>query len=1031
MSDRILKALMQLFAIIASSHEGSFGRDIVALFLRQQLNHELVEEYLQVFDQYVLEHQGKLSGGDTKKKKRTSVNSVKVLRICMQINSELTQKQKFIVLIRLIEYINAGGKNTAEELEFVSTVSDTFNIDPQDFVHCLSFITTSSEDIPDFSDFLIIESKDRDDLEKTLHVPMDGLNGQIRVLRVESVNMYFLRFTGEDELSINGQHLDKNRTYVFNPGASIRGYRIKPIYYSDVVRSYLKDQVEQPVEFVVDKLTYHFPGGKIGLHELSFKEESGKMVGIMGASGSGKSTLLSLLNGSYIPSGGAVTINGINVHKESWKLEGVVGHISQDDLLMDDLTVYQNLFFNAKLCFENYSDFQIHKTVITTLKSLGLYEIKEMKVGNPLNKKISGGQRKRLNIALELIREPTVLFVDEPTSGLSSRDSENIMDLLKELSLKGKLVFVVIHQPSSEIFKMFDNLLIMDTGGYPVYYGDPIDAVTYFKDSIEHVDSDEVECYHCGNVNPEQIFNIIELKILDEYGQVTSNRKMSPKQWYKLYKEKNADKEIKKNILQDAIHSAYKVPSKLKQLKVFILRDVLSKLSNKQYLAINLLEAPLLAFILAYLVKFFTSEETGYVFMENANIPAYIFMCVVVALFIGLTVSAEEIIKDQKILKREAFLNLSRSSYLISKILIMFTLSGIQTLTYVLLGNWILEIQALNTSFCLVLFSTFCFANMLGLNISSSFNSAVTIYILIPFLIIPQLLLSGVIVKFDELNPNFSSHSTVPMAGEVMASKWAYEALAIKAYKNNLYEKHFYEFDKQMSVADYKKNFWIPEMTKKIDNLSRHWEHEDYDQIHLKKDVKLVHDEIEYELNFTENVLAFEKLDKVNVNDFTVALADDISKYLQTLTRYYVNLWNKANNDKDKLVSQMNQTKEQREAFIKLKLENYNESLADLVRNKNDLKKISEMGGRFIQRTDPVFLDPQSDLLRSQFFAPRKKLFGIYIDTFWANILVLWFMSISLMITLYFDVLKRLISIAEELPERFAAIGKFREFMKK
>ncbi len=87
------------------------------------------------------------------------------------------------------------------------------------------------------------------------------------------------------------------------------------------------------------------------------------------------------------------------------------------------------------------------------LKNLGLYEIKDIQVGSPLNKKISGGQRKRLNIALELIREPAVLFLDEPTSGLSSRDSENILDLLKELSLKGKLVFVVIHQPSSEIFQ--------------------------------------------------------------------------------------------------------------------------------------------------------------------------------------------------------------------------------------------------------------------------------------------------------------------------------------------------------------------------------------------------------------------------------------------------------------------------------------------------------------------------------------------------------------------------------------------------
>jgi ABC-type multidrug transport system ATPase subunit len=127
-----------------------------------------------------------------------------------------------------------------------------------------------------------------------------------------------------------------------------------------------------------------------------------------------------------------------------------------------------------------------------------------------MNKKISGGQRKRLNCGLELIREPSVLFVDEPTSGLSSRDSENIMDLLKELALKGKLIFVVIHQPSSEIFKMFDKLMITDTGGYPIYHGNPLDAIVYFKTAVQAINQSESECTRCGNVNPEQIFNIIE-----------------------------------------------------------------------------------------------------------------------------------------------------------------------------------------------------------------------------------------------------------------------------------------------------------------------------------------------------------------------------------------------------------------------------------------------------------------------------------------------------------------------------------------
>jgi hypothetical protein len=128
-----------------------------------------------------------------------------------------------------------------------------------------------------------------------------------------------------------------------------------------------------------------------------------------------------------------------------------------------------------------------------------------------------------------------VLFIDEPTSGLSSRDSENIMDLLKELTLRGKLIFTVIHQPSSDIFKMLDKLFILDQGGYPIYYGNPVESIIYFKRLANQANLNESECPSCGNVNPEQIFNIIEAKVLDEYGHETEHRKVTPAEWNNFF----------------------------------------------------------------------------------------------------------------------------------------------------------------------------------------------------------------------------------------------------------------------------------------------------------------------------------------------------------------------------------------------------------------------------------------------------------------------------------------------------------------
>ena len=561
MSERILKALMQLFSIVSEAEDISGkSRKIVTSFLNQQLNQQLVDEYLQLYDEFI---GAKTKKTDTSKKnKRTSVNSVKILLICTQINEELAQKQKVIVLVRLLEFIYANKTPSEQEVEFIKTVSETFNIPKTEHELCNEFVRNSIEDQIDSPHILIINNQKGGALKKSKHIFSEGIDAELRILKIETVNMFFVRHFGDSELYLNGILLNNNRASILTQGSSIRSSKVQPIYYSDIISSFITDNDAERIIFNVENLTYKFKGGNFGMHNFNFSEESGKMVGIMGASGAGKSTLLNLLNGSYRPTTGSIKINGINIHDEPDKIEGVIGYVSQDDLLIEALTVFQNLYYNAKLCFNNLNDQQISKRVIDVLSSIGLYEAKDLKVGNPIDKTISGGQRKRLNIALELIREPAVLFVDEPTSGLSSRDSENIMDLLKELALKGKLIFVVIHQPSSDIFKMFDNLLILDTGGYPIYNGNPVDSVIYFKKLVHHVNSSESECITCGNVNSEQVFNIIESRVVDEYGNTTDNRKVNPKEWYQTYLDKIEEDPKKFDKTAESPKIAFNIPNK-------------------------------------------------------------------------------------------------------------------------------------------------------------------------------------------------------------------------------------------------------------------------------------------------------------------------------------------------------------------------------------------------------------------------------------------------------------------------------------
>lgn len=1015
MSERILRALMQMFAIIAKvDGVSNTGRSIVESFLKQQLSLEQVETYLKIFDEYLDAHHA-VSKKKDGTAKRTSLNSVKVLKICTQINQELEQPQKVIVLIRLLEFIYSSNEISEQENEFVITVADTFNISTQEFDQLRSFVEDKEENIPNSTNILIINNKEKGYDNNCKHIYCDTLNNDVRVIQINSVGMYALKIYGNIELQLNGQGISKGRVHILTPGSSLRSSKIKPIYYSDIISRFLADSSKARISFEARNIEYKFKGGKLGLRNINIREESGKLIGIMGGSGAGKSTLLNVLNGVEIPSKGEVLINGKNIHKEKKFVEGVIGHVTQDDLLIEELTVYQNLFYNAKLCFGNLDDTEIAFKCNALLADLGLSETKDLKVGSPLEKTISGGQRKRLNIGLELIREPSVLYVDEPTSGLSSRDSENIMDLLKELSLKGKLIFVVIHQPSSDIFKMFDKLQILDVGGYPIYYGNPVDAVSYFKKLVEHVNANESECYNCGNVNPELIFNIIESKVLDEYGNLTHIRKNSPAEWNKSYVEK-IESTIPDIEHQDKIPDAiFKIPSAFNQLKVFLTRDVKSKLTNTQYLLINFIEAPLLAFILAYLVRYFNTDADttkGYLYRENENIPAYMFMAVVVALFIGLTVAAEEIIRDRKIRKRETFLNLSKGSYLWSKIIIMFVLSAVQTLTFVLVGNLVLGVQGMFSDYWIVLFTTSCFANMLGLNISSAFNSAVTIYILIPFLIIPQLLLSGVIVKFDKLNPTLAKQGGVPLVGEMMTSRWAFEALAVNQYKANGFEKNFYKYDKAISIAQYKKVYWIPKLHNKMSKIET--EQKEY----LKKnkteqDLLLIKNEIQKEQAILGNKYVFENLNKLNAKDYTPEVAQSLSAYLNRINEHYINRENSAREGKDKVVQKLTNDQASKDKYQALQENCENESLNSLMLNSNDFgERCLEKDGKLIQRIDPIYLDPiDSKFGRAHFFAPNKRFMGELIPTFWFNIMVIWFMSITLMITLYFDVFKKIIDL--------------------
>ncbi|MDH5365518.1 MAG: ATP-binding cassette domain-containing protein [Cyclobacteriaceae bacterium] len=1046
MSEEILKALTQLFGIITKQDGGvtEKERQFVIDFFQQELDQDSVKEYLELYDKYVgykkegekenVEEESK-EKSQKKKGKLTSVrDSVKTLGLCKKINKTLTQKQKVVVLVKILELVGSDKNFTPQRMEIIDTISSVFNIVKDEYKLIESFVLQENTENLQFNDILLVnkeivddnkESKSKEEIKtdeagfpiekgKAKHFQAE-LDGNLIFMSLKTVDMYFVKYLGSNEIVMNGFIMLTNRVYLFSQGSTIKTPAGDALYYSDLITHFISDLKISNISFNANNIVFKFPNGGIGLRDVNISEGPGKLIGIMGASGAGKTTLLNVLAGIEKPTEGELLINGYNIHTQEDKVQGVIGYIAQDDLLIEELTVYENLYYNAKLCFANMSEDELDERVMNVLTSLGLDQRKDLKVGSVLDKTISGGQRKRLNIALELIREPAIMFVDEPTSGLSSRDSENVIDLLKELSLKGKLIFVVIHQPSSDIYKMFDKMYIMDTGGYPIFYGNPIHAVTHFKEVTRQVDSQRGQCETCGNVNPEQIFNIIEAKVVDEYGQLTNKRKMSPPQWNEQYLKKFKIDKIED--VKEEPPQSLNIPSKIKQTIIFTVRDTLSKLSNKQYLLINLLEAPLLAIILAFIIRYKSSPAGDeYIFRFNENIPAFMLMSIVVALFMGLTVSAEEIIRDRKILKRESFLNLSWNSYLFSKLLILFTMSAIQTFMFVLIGNLILEIQGMTFSFWLVLFSVSCMSNVLGLNISSAFNSAVTVYVIIPLLLIPQMILSGLLFSFDKLNNIISTKGKVPIVADFMASRWAYEAMAVYQFKENDYSKPYYKYEKQELQADFKSSYLIKELKKKnqyvIENIAT--ENDSIKNI-ISKDLNIIKEEI-YKEKFRVGLEDLDINKALNIETYNSSINKIIANYFDALRKNYLGSYNEAVNTREKFV--LFKEKSGDYNLNEYKNKYYNESLSDFVRNISVKERIIEYKGKLLQQVDPIYHDPDKPNhfldYRTHFFAPVKHIGGQYFDTYGFNLSVIWIMTLVFYITLYFELLRKFLSSFEK-----------------
>lgn len=521
------------------------------------------------------------------------------------------------------------------------------------------------------------------------------------------------------------------------------------------------------------------------LDHVSFKALPGDLIALMGPSGAGKTTLLLTLNGYTPPTSGQVRINGEDLYAIYDALRGSIGYVPQDDIVHPELTVWEAVRYSAKMRLPpDYSDEEIDRRVSTTLGQLGLENVAHLQIGRPEKKVLSGGQRKRVNIAMELVTDPVILFLDEPTSGLAADDTTALVQLLSDLAKQtGKTIITTIHQPAKEEYEKFNLALIMGPGGIPIYYGPTRDGYKFFGSLRERSGRpNDID-------NPRDMFDMLNqrerpiydaMRAQDPSASRFAARQQAAREW-------NAEFFSQSNPVFQQMYSGRRAvgaggpqqgmpksrPPTSGQLGLLFGRYMKTKFRDISGTAIMFLQAPIIGVLLALVFggqkdaipywclgalqelsrRAGAGMESSDSLLKNmlttTDHSAAMFFVVVAAVWFGTSNAAREIVSERAIYQRERMVNLKLFNYVASKFLLLTVICVIQCTILLAIAFFALGFNGGVLAF-LIQLGTLVVTSMAsvatGLLLSAVVTSSEAAMALTPIALIPQVVLGGMMV---------------------------------------------------------------------------------------------------------------------------------------------------------------------------------------------------------------------------------------------------------------------------------------------
>lgn len=568
-------------------------------------------------------------------------------------------------------------------------------------------------------------------------------------------------------------------------------------------------------ELHLDGITHRFNRHSTALDSIDFKITRGEMLCIMGPSGCGKSTMLATIAGQLEPDRGNVRFNGISLYNYRDRLAPFITFMPQEEALNPYLTVREHLMHACAIRRPHLATPEHTRRVDSILAELALEPLADRKVGSAGDKTISGGERGRLNLGLDLGSPAEIFLFDEPISGLSSKDSEHVAESLRALA-RDKIVIASLHRPGSSVLSLFDKVLLLDKEGKVAFFGSPDEMGRYFEEATLELQIPTVNrtegASGCTN-NADFVFDVLETPLHGSAAAMESSsfaRRFPPAFWQErlesqrlIQKVNEQDTHVHTQLgdmprAEDNMPVPVPRPRRMQDywrlFRTHLKRSLLSKFRNRGTFYCTILEAPLLAFLIALTLR--ASADGKYEFSSGLHIVTYLFLSVTVAMFLGLTNSATEILRDLPVLRRERNTRYGTGLYISAKCTTLTLLALIQCAIYVSIGHHFLEIKEMWFTHWLWMSTTAITGTAMAMLISAIVKSERAALSSIPLLLVPQLLLAGALVPFGEMNRGLfvggdeaRENGGEPVPAMFMPLRYSFEGIVLAQATENPFEK--------------------------------------------------------------------------------------------------------------------------------------------------------------------------------------------------------------------------------------------------